>query len=497
LTSDPDDQNQFALEDLESSVQIAKDAVRFLSDNSQSILPYLKLYISYFQVLSSFITFNVVWPSFLVNIMGWVKGTLFLDIVALPGLSCLWRGVSFQTRLISYTLGPLVAVVLLLAPVFVNIVLVKFVSESYEGHREKVISAAWKNVMFGLFLIYPIVSLSTMEAFNCQPIGLGKLAADFNEPCPEPTHFLRIWSYVFIAVYPVGIPLFCYFSMLTMGVHLVAQDIKFSLLLKSLILKYASLSPNSEEMSQLLEDCAEDIKLTKSLAVDILVKFETLKLEAKSLKELRKSRSEVEPGKEETKKSCICISCICGQKKSENMHKKSGICSLCVGDNPDKSENKQRETEDRIRKRFQKDSNENPRILSVLLVRLAKQLMHENTISIPSISWTEYREKVASKTEIRPVQSKESEGSSSLNCNGFDIKSVYAIHPDLEDDQEWGWWIKLQTSTGNLLMTMPQAWKTLNQRKGLGNKAFNRIGFLFTAYRVNFWYWEMLEMLRK
>ena len=220
--TNPDEQSQVELEDVQSSVQIVKSALRFLSNHSQSILPYLKLFITFFQVLSSFISFQVDWPPFLLNIMGWLKGTLFLDVVTLPGLSCLWQGVSFQSRLISYTLGPLAVIALLLVPVLVNKMIVNFWSTSYEQRTERVVSAAWKNIMFGMFLIYPIVSLATMEAFKCHPTGPGleKLTADFNEPCPGPTHFLSIWSYVFIAVYPVGIPLFCYFSMLSMGVHL-------------------------------------------------------------------------------------------------------------------------------------------------------------------------------------------------------------------------------------------------------------------------------------
>jgi hypothetical protein len=132
MMTNPNEQNQVGLEDVQSRVQIVKDALQFLSNNSQSILPYLKLFITFFQVLSSFITFQVVWPSFLLNIMSWLKGTLFLDVVTLPGLSCLWRGVSFQSRLVSYTLGPLAGIALLLVPVLVNKMIVKFWSRSYE-----------------------------------------------------------------------------------------------------------------------------------------------------------------------------------------------------------------------------------------------------------------------------------------------------------------------------------------------------------------------------
>ena len=333
-----------------------------------------------------------------------------------------------------------------------------------------------------------IVSLSTMQAFNCQPLGLNLLAADFNEPCPVQTHFMRIWSYIFIAVYPVGIPLFCYLSMMKMGVHLVAQDIKFTLLLKSLVLMYANLSlissseginTKEKEIIKILEDCAEDIKLTKSQAVDILVKFEALEMES-MCQEASSQKRNLKQETIESKQKGVYRSCF-----PATVSQKSNL------DFYDASY--------RIRKRIQKKSDENPRILYGLLLNLAKQLVKRNSVAIPSISWKEYTD--ASKIKLQPGQVKEPD-LSFKNPNysasaDVDLKATYAIHPDLEDDQEWGGWIKFQSSLGNLLMTRPESWNTYNKRKELGRKAIDRIGFVFAAYKVDFWFWEMLEMLRK
>ena len=321
--------------------------------------------------------------------------------------------------------------------------------------------------------------------FNCLPIGpeLEKLTADFKEPCPGPTHFLKIWSYVFIAVYPLGIPLFCYFSMLSMGVHLIAHDIKCSLLLKSLVMKYASLgSSNSSDTKQLLADCIEDIKITKSMAVNMLVKFEVLELEAKILKEslASKRKHKHKDGESEIQKKGFCSSCITGSVNS--------------GD-------KDTKTESYIRKQIETESNENPRFLSAQLLKLAQKLLHENTISIPSLSWKEYRDLYVTKQEKLTAQAQEplpdQATLNDLDTSPIDLKSMYAIHPDLEDDHKWGAWIKIQNSVGTLLMTIPASWKTFNKRKALGGKAFDCIGFLFAAYKVDFWFWEMFEMLRK
>ena len=250
-------------------------------------------------------------------------------------------------------------------------------------------------------------------------------------------------------------------------------------MLKSLVMKYASLgSSNSSETKQLLADCIEDIKITKSMAVNMLVKFEVLELEAKILKDslASKRKHKHKDGESEIQKKGFCCSCITGSVNS--------------GD-------KDTKTESYIRKQIETESNENPRFLSAQLLKLAQKLLHENTISIPSLSWKEYRDLEVAKQEKLTAQTQEPlpdhTAPNNLGSSSVDLKSMYAIHPDLEDGHEWGAWIKFQHS----VLTIPESWKTFNKRKALGGKAFGRIGFLFTAYKVDYWFWEMFEMFRK
>jgi hypothetical protein len=208
------------------------------------ITQYLKLYISFFQVVASFLTFHVQWPSLLLSAMSWIKGTLFLDVVQLPGLSCLWAGVNFQQRLFTYTLGPIAVVATFLVPV--AFAWAAGFRRTKAQNWGAVSDAAWRNVMFWIFLVYPVVSLTTLQAFDCQPAGLSRLAADFSQPCPSNDSILRIWSFVFILVYPIGIPLFCYVSMVGMGVHLVARDkIEFNIL-SAIVAKYSQMTTSIE-----------------------------------------------------------------------------------------------------------------------------------------------------------------------------------------------------------------------------------------------------------
>ena len=211
---------------------------------TEQLSQYLKLYVSFLQVVSSFITFPVAWPSLFLNTMVWIKGTLFLDILQLPILSCLWVGINFQHRLLAYTLVPLVVIVLFVVPVVFALV---------AGYKKKknpswvaVLDSAWKNIIFWTFLVYPIVSLTTLQAFDCQPEGLNRLAADYSQKCPDDTHMTRVWSIIFIVIYPVGIPLFCLLAMLRMGVHLVAQDKYDFNILSAMVAKYSQLTTSIE-----------------------------------------------------------------------------------------------------------------------------------------------------------------------------------------------------------------------------------------------------------
>ena len=153
----------------------------------EKTIQYLKLKISYFQVVSSFLTFNVNWPELLRSCMLWIKGTLFLDVLQLPGLSCLWIGINFKKRLLTYTLGPLVVSAFLVMPCMFG--WLAGYRERKPAQWEAAADAAWKNIMFWVFLVYPVVSLTTLQAFDCQPSGLGLLAADRNFQCPSNSDF--------------------------------------------------------------------------------------------------------------------------------------------------------------------------------------------------------------------------------------------------------------------------------------------------------------------
>ena len=187
-----------------------------------SLVPYLKINITFYQVLGSFLTFNIPWPYFLLNMMAILKSTVFLDLFNLPGVSCLWimMGASFKSRLLLYTIVPLVTMICLGLPLLVQYIVERRnqktkIAKSQDTNDsdgqsdttqwDSIYSRFQKNLNIFIFLIYSVVSVVTLEAFNCNPPGLGLLTADLRELCPENGSFLIVYSIIFILVYPIGI----------------------------------------------------------------------------------------------------------------------------------------------------------------------------------------------------------------------------------------------------------------------------------------------------
>ena len=101
------------------------------------LLQYLKIFISYLQVMSAFLGFHVAWPSAIVSAMMWCKVTFNFSLFSLPGVSCLWKGLGYNSKIIMYTLTPLVFGFMFWMPVLL-ISLLKYASR---GAEEQVLFA--------------------------------------------------------------------------------------------------------------------------------------------------------------------------------------------------------------------------------------------------------------------------------------------------------------------------------------------------------------------
>jgi hypothetical protein len=143
----------------------------------------------------------------------------------LPGLACLSAEISFTAKLVIYTVSPLVMSVLLGLPLVPALLMVHAHGWAGEwGTRaEATIDRFWNNIIFAYFVLYPVVSTSALQAFNCQPAGLGLLSSDYREMCPASLSFISLYSTAFSILYPLGLPLFFYASLLYLSVGMVAK----------------------------------------------------------------------------------------------------------------------------------------------------------------------------------------------------------------------------------------------------------------------------------
>jgi hypothetical protein len=188
---------------------------------------HLKIVLGYVQVLGSFSSMNVEWPKGLTVLMKDVGSGAQLNVIQLPKLSCLWAGISFQTNLIATTAGPLVLVILCALPLAAC--KMKAMWSGWTPERcvvwDELLDRFYGNVLFGAFLIYPVASLNSLQAFNCHRT-LGVLNADYTMECPPLQSFLGLYSIVCFFVYPLGIPFLFYRLMVIMEVPRIARDKK-------------------------------------------------------------------------------------------------------------------------------------------------------------------------------------------------------------------------------------------------------------------------------
>jgi hypothetical protein len=117
-------------------------------------LQYFKIFVSYLQVMSSFLGFHVVWPSSIVSVMMWCKVTLNFNFLSLPGVSCLWKGISYNSKLTIYTLVPVIFGFMLWVPVLL-ISFFKYIGFPVE---KRIISTIqdrfWNAIMFISFMVF-------------------------------------------------------------------------------------------------------------------------------------------------------------------------------------------------------------------------------------------------------------------------------------------------------------------------------------------------------
>jgi hypothetical protein len=182
---------------------------------------YLKIYVTYLQILSSFNIYKVQWPATFLACINWVRGTVKFEFLKLPNLSCLWYGVSWKTTVFTYTLTPVVMIVVFGIPVLAA--LCRELHVTAITRWNDTLDRFCRNLTFSFFLMYPMLAMATMSSLNCEP-NVGRLRDDLRVICPDLQSSESIYSFAFIALYPIGIPVFNYLCLRHMGIVKVVKE---------------------------------------------------------------------------------------------------------------------------------------------------------------------------------------------------------------------------------------------------------------------------------
>jgi DNA-binding beta-propeller fold protein YncE len=220
------------------------------------LIQYCKIFLTYFQILGAFWTFDVDWPDALVSTMKWASYIFQFDLFHAPNISCFWADAPFYLKLMAYTLIPFVACsILYIVPKgiwhYYNFIHKnsnkdeKKNRDQIKKREEKAMDLFWQSTMVLIFFVYPVVSLTVLQAFDCRPgtdtagnNGLDRLSVNIREKCPGPGSFVRIWAGIFILVYPIGMPVLVFYVMHRLRVREIAEHAVSSEIIISMIREF-------------------------------------------------------------------------------------------------------------------------------------------------------------------------------------------------------------------------------------------------------------------
>ena len=149
-----------------------------------------------------------------------------LDIFNLPGAACTFKDFSYLKKLQIFTTVPLCIIAVLAVPSLlvrafsnprVKAILLRNLAPEKEV-AESTISAFYFSMLSFLFLIYPVVSSTFLQTFNCIDLeGYGNyLKVDMRVECPKDTQDAGFaWSTVFVFMFQLG---YQCFSRLSSGI---------------------------------------------------------------------------------------------------------------------------------------------------------------------------------------------------------------------------------------------------------------------------------------
>ncbi|CAN0353583.1 unnamed protein product [Ectocarpus sp. 6 AP-2014] len=169
-------------------------------------LQSMKIVVVVWQIVSQFASVaNVTYPDVYQRFLDAVN-VLNFDVLWIPSAGCVVE-VDFHGRLLVSTIGPLVALALLV----MTYTVAKRRNYGSEVALQRVGQKHMSMILLISFLVYSSVSAMVFQTFACEELdnGVKYLRADYRIECDSLEHrAFQVFAGVMILVYPVGIPLF-------------------------------------------------------------------------------------------------------------------------------------------------------------------------------------------------------------------------------------------------------------------------------------------------
>ena len=183
---------------------------------------HVRVLIAFVQVVATVnITFDIPWPREFLDFVEALR-IINLDVLSLPSTRCSLESWDFFDKLWLWMCAP--------AAFLAASLLLYGAGRLYAGDRlgsrlVRFRANVWRNTLFVLFLVYPMLSATLLKTFHCREVdGARWLSSDMRLQCDTATHReAMVVAFAGLALYVAGIPLFFLLSMLRHRVPAIAE----------------------------------------------------------------------------------------------------------------------------------------------------------------------------------------------------------------------------------------------------------------------------------
>ncbi|KAK3280126.1 hypothetical protein CYMTET_12021 [Cymbomonas tetramitiformis] len=411
--------------------------------------------VSYLQVANTMkFLYDIEWPSVMESLFAFTR-LVTLAFPELPAVSCLFRGVNYYTSFLIWMFSPLVfALSLKLTHTFIFPVLMRDpVAIKLSRH------CALKLQMFLNYLLYIPLSQQCIMVFSCKEIyGAHYLTADLNIQCYTEQHYgYMLLGAVCFIVYPLGIPASYVLMLRQFQVPQLYRQKYDKAVLHEVGERFASehllgmaSSPDvmvwTREQLEVMYD-----RLLVSRTAEYVIHNQSTKADLVRSKTRRESKVQARVGKTNSFSSFSNLG---------KMTRPDSFSSFAGSSSADRSS------------RQVQFSGTQEVFLSAPSMRYSLESIPDDGADTKNVS----------------MDTGDAADSESLSIDEMKARIICAAKRNVQ-----------LTEAVQVTWSMPSgiAMEELSQEQRLEKKALLSVSFLFSAYKPRFWWWEIVECVRK